>query len=119
MKTALLINQVSSDVDVNLSGIMDLSIEACDAGAQLVVLPEAALTGLINDDNPAHDLPLGQLISGPVTNILSALCCKRRVWLAIGLLEREGNQLFDSAILIAPDGNIRFKYRRMQPQWHG
>ena len=29
-------------------------------GEQLVVFPEAAVTGLISNDDPAHDLPLGQ-----------------------------------------------------------
>jgi predicted amidohydrolase len=84
-----------------------------------VVFGEAALTGLINNDDPSHDLPLGQPIPGPVTDMLLELTRERRVWLAIGMLEREGHSLYDSAVLLTPGGEIGLKYRRIQPQWHG
>jgi len=37
----------------------------------------------------------------------------------MGLLERDGECLYDSAVLLGPNGDIRLKYRRIQPQWHG
>jgi N-carbamoylputrescine amidase len=93
--------------------------EAADAGADLVLFPEAAPTGLINNDVPAHDLPLGQPIPGPATERLAALARERALCLATGLLEREGQCLYDSAVLLGPDGAIHLHYRRIQPQWHG
>ena len=119
LTVALLVNDVGHDQDENLAAIVALANEACDRGAQLLVLPEAALTGLVNDDNPAHDLPLGQTIPGPLTSALGALCAQRQVWLACGLLERAAGRLYDTAILLAPNGSIQLKYRRIQPQWHG
>ena len=77
------------------------------------------MTGLINNDDPSHDLPLGQTIPGPATDILGDLCSKGDVWLAIGLLERDENRLYDSAVLIDPNGKIQLKYRRISPGWHG
>jgi hypothetical protein len=47
-----------------------------------VVFPEAGLTGLINNDDPAHDLPLGREISGAVTDRLAPLARERQLWLA-------------------------------------
>jgi len=119
MKAALAVNRVIADIDANLRMIMNMVNEAADNKADLLVFAEAALTGLINDNNPSHDLPLGQPIPGPITDMLLELACERRVWLAIGMLEREGCSLYDSAILLTPDGEIGLKYRRIQPQWHG
>ena len=119
MWAALVIHRVLPDIDANLAAILHMANEAADAGADLVVFPEAALTGLINNDDPSHDLPLGQVIPGPVTDVLAGLARERHIWLAIGLLEREGHRLYDSAVLLTPDGDIGLKYRRIQPRWHG
>lgn len=119
MKVALVVNRILPDTDTNLTEILKLANEASDTGADLILFPEAALTGLINNDIPSHDLPLGQVIPGPVTEVLSQLTRKRGFWLAIGLLERDGDKLYDSAILMTPEGRIGLKYRRIQPQWHG
>lgn len=59
----------------------------------MVLFPEAALTGLINNDDPAHDLPLGEAIPGAATDALGAMARQRRIWLGIGVLEREGQRL--------------------------
>ena len=119
MRAALVVHRVTPDVDANLRSILSLVDQAADAGADLVLFPEAALTGLINNDHPARDLPLGQEIPGSVTDTLADLAQKRGIWLAIGLLERDGNQLYDAAVLSTPGGEIGLKYRRIQPQWHG
>ncbi len=119
MKAALVVNRVLPDINANLATILNMANEAADAGADLVVFPEAALTGLVNNDDPSHDLPLGQPIPGPVTDVLARLTRKRHIWLAIGVLERESNKLYDSAVLLTPDREIGLKYRRFTPQWHG
>ena len=67
MKAALAVNRVTTDTDANLKMITNMANEAADKQADLVVYAEAALTGLINDD-PSHDLPLGQPIPGPVAS---------------------------------------------------
>jgi len=85
----------------------------------MILFSEAALTGLINNDDPSHDLPLGQAIPGPATDNLSSFCRCHGVWMAIGMLEREDGRLFDSAVLLDPRGTVCLKYRRNQPQWHG
>jgi N-carbamoylputrescine amidase len=93
--------------------------QAADAQAELVLFPEAAATGLINDDDPEHDLPLGQTIPGPVTDRLGLVAERRGIHIAVGILERSGGALYDSAVLLGPDGWVILTYRRIQPQWHG
>ena len=119
MRVALVVPELTSDVSANLSGMKAAMLRAAEAGARLVVFPEATLTGLVNNDDPRHDLPLGQTIPGPATEDIAAMGVRLNVWTALGLLEKDGGELYDSAALIDPSGNIRLKYRRIQPQWHG
>lgn len=119
MKVALIVNRVLPDIGLNLEAVLSMARQAADDGAELVLFPEAALTGLINNDDPAHDLPLGQTIPGPVTDALADLSRDLCLWLAIGLLERAGGKLYDTAVFFSPDGNISLKYRRIHPGWHG
>jgi len=119
MRVALVVNRVQPDINANLAAILHMAHGAVDRGAELILFSEAALTGLVNNDDPSHDLPLGQPIPGPITDGLSELCSQREVWLAIGLLERDGNRLYDSALLLTPDGEIGLKYWRITPGWHG
>ena len=118
MKAALLVPRVTADPAANLDRVEQMTADAAGSGAGLVLLPEAVLTGLINNDDPAHDLPLGQAIPGPATERLGAVARLHSLWVGLGLFERDGDCLYDSAVLIAPDGSIALRYRRNQPQWH-
>jgi N-carbamoylputrescine amidase len=119
MKIALAVPRVKADLDSNLATVEMMAVQAARKGAGIVLFPEAVLTGLINNDDPAHDLPLGQVIPGPATNRLGDLCSRQGIWLAFGMLERDGSRLYDSAVLLKADGDIGLIYRRNQPNWHG
>lgn len=119
MKAALATFLVLGDSDANLAAMVNMTDEAADAGADLVLFPEAAVTGLINDDDPEHDLPLGVPVPGPATDSLAAVARRRSIYLGTGILERDGGRLYDSAVLLDPTGDLVLKYRRIQPQWHG
>lgn len=118
MKAGLVVNPVTTDIDSNLQTVISMTNEAVDRGSELVVFPEAALTGLIINGNPTHDIPLGEVIPGQVTEKLATLTHERGIYLAIGLLEVESGKLFDSAVLLGPEGNILLKYRRISKGWH-
>jgi N-carbamoylputrescine amidase len=119
MRAALIVNPVGTDEDENLQAVRGAVSSAAAAGANLVVLPETAITGLVNNGDPAHDLPLGKAIPGPLTDELAKLAQRCGLHLAIGLFERTGNALYDSAVLLSPQGHMLLHYRRIQPQWHG
>lgn len=119
MKAALVVNRVTSDINANLASIINTASECADAEIDLIVYPEAAITGLINDDNVVHDLALGQSIPGPYTDALTKVTKEKSIYLATGILEREGKKLYDSAILLTPSGEIALKYRRINAQWYG
>jgi len=119
MRAALVVSEISPDQDANLAAILKRTDEVAQADAEIVLFPEAALTGLANDDNPVHDLPLGQSIPGQITDTLAQKAQQHGIFLAIGLLEREQHKLYDSAVLFSPTGKIIIKYRRIDPRWHG
>ena len=119
MKAALLVPRITADRTANLDRPEQMTVDAATSGAELVLLPEAVLTGLINNDDPAHDLPLGQSVPGPATERLGAVAHLHSLWIGFGLIERAGDCLYDSAVLIAPDCSVALRYRRNQPQWHG
>jgi len=118
MKAALIVHRVVHDAEANLRTILRRVRQASIAGADLVLFAEAALTGLANNDHPTHDLALGVEVPGRVTERLSSAAVAHGVWLGLGLLEREGTHLYDTALLITPVGQLGLRYRRMQPQWH-
>lgn len=121
MKAALVVRQIlpADEVEANLADMVDWTRRAAREGGQVVCFPEAALTGLVITGESGRDLRLGQEVPGPVTERLGGVAREMGIYLATGLLEREGECLYDAAVVFGPDGEMVLKYRRIQPQWHG
>jgi len=81
----------------------------------LVLLPEASLTGYVS---PAGDFDLTRFaepLEGPTRAALAHLA-RRFDSLVVGpLIERAGEQLFNSVLGIAPDGSTLLHYRKHHP----
>lgn len=119
MRVALAVNRVTRDRDANLENIVHMTESAARRGADLVLFPEAALTGLINRDDPESDLPLGESIPGDLTARVAAMARGLGIFVGMGLLERAGGRLYDSALLFDREGRLALGYRRVSPGWHG
>ena len=115
MPAALVVHRVGDDRAYNQNALVRAAGQAADAGAELVLFSETALTGLVNTGDPAHDLPLGEPIPGPATETLGRIAGARGIWIGVGLFEREGDTLYDSAVLFDAEGAIAMKYRRISP----
>ena len=97
---------------------------AVDGGADLVVTPEGVLEGYVinevnEEENPeekAHMLEkfleLGEPIDGPYINKACLLADELNIYLVLGFLEHEGRLLYNTAILIDPEGEIIGKYSK-------
>ncbi len=118
MQIALGVPRLTADWQTNAAEMCKMTASAAQAGATLVMFSEAAVTGLVNTGTPQHDLALGQPVPGPATKTLADAARLHQVWVAFGLFECEYNSLYDTAVLIAPDGSLFSKYRRIDPHWH-
>ena len=119
MRAALVVNRVTADREHNLQEVLTGVSKAAAMGAELVMFPEAALTGLVNNDRPARDLGFGVDPRGPEVKAMAAMARSSRAHLAVGLLERAGSRLYDTAVLFSPDDTAPHVYRRITPGWHG
>lgn len=93
----------------NFARIENALQEAKTAGAELVCFPESCLLGWVNSD--AHQR--AQPIPGDDSRRLCGLAKRFGVFIGIGLDEKDGDCLYDSAILIDPQGQILLKHRKM------
>ena len=100
---------VDGESDDNRSRVGTAIIEAVEKGAQLVTFPETVLFGWVNPVAWEEAQP----IPGRDSDFLCRLAKKYGVWLSIGLEEKEGDQLYDSALLIDDQGQIVLKHRKI------
>jgi len=83
--------------------------EVKDAGADIACFPETTLLGWVNPD--AHKRACS--IPGEDSDRLCKLAGDYNLCLCIGLAEKEGRRLYDSAVLIDNNGNILLKHRKI------
>jgi predicted amidohydrolase len=93
----------------NLEFYSRLCEAACARRPQLVVLPEIALQWR----TPGHLLDLAVPAPGPETDVFAAISRRHRVRILLGLLERDGDAVYNSAVLISPDGIIDGRYHKI------
>src|SRR4051812_4198625 len=100
---------IREDKEQNLKKIEEFTREAAQAKAELVVFPECCITGYWFIRN----LSLDQLRSlaepvpnGPSTARIMALATRERITVGAGLVEREGNNFFNTYVVALPDGTV-------------
>lgn len=89
----------------NLDACLARMDEAATAGAQLLVLPECAIPGYMFD-SADEALPFAEEIPGQTTETLERECRRLGLHVVCGLLERDGDALRNTAVLVGPDGLI-------------
>ena len=84
--------------------------EAAAAGAQVVLLPECLDIGWTHPSARERATPIP---AGNTAARLIAAARRHRVYVCAGLVERAGPQLFNAAVLIDPDGDLRLHHRKI------
>jgi predicted amidohydrolase len=74
-------------------------------GAVLTVFPECAATGYCFD-TLVDARRIGQAVPGPATEVLARACKETHSYVVFGTLEVDGDDLFNAAVLVGPDGVI-------------
>jgi len=101
---------VHGDVAANLALIGRLLERGAAGGADLVVLPELATTGYAwaSADEAGR---LAEPVPGPATAWLTERCAEYGCYAVLGLVERAGRPLYNTAVLVGPDGLVG-RYRK-------
>jgi formamidase len=86
---------------------------------QLVIYHELVVPGLVqfvSTEKPDTWKQNAEPIPGPLTDHLCALARKTGQWLVPGsMYEKDGDQVYNTAVVISPQGEIVAKYRKMFP----
>ncbi len=98
----------------NLDHAETMVAKAAGLGAEICVLPECLDLGWATPEAPA----LAQPVPGSVSNRLCQIARAHKVWLVSGLTERDGDKIYNCAVLICPEGEIRAKHRKINILTH-
>lgn len=98
-------------VDANRARMLALLEEAAATGARLIVLPECATSGYNFPSLEAARRVAEPLPDGPTGRALLDACRRLGVYAVAGLLELDGEQVYNTALLAGPAGPIG-RYRK-------
>ena len=112
MKIAAVQMDVSlGQVDANLGHMIARLRETTAAGAYLTVFPECSVTGYCFESLD-EARPFAESIPGPVTDRMVAACVELSCYSVFGMLEADGNRVFNAAVLVGPSG-VLGTYRKV------
>jgi nitrilase len=121
---------IAFDQEQTLEKAADLTVDASRRGAQLVVFPEAFISGYPRGSTfgtvvgartaegreeyrrywaSAVDVP------GPAVDALGEMARQSGVYLVMGVTEREGGTLYCTVLFFAPTGRYLGKHRKLMP----
>jgi predicted amidohydrolase len=89
--------------DLNLQNVLQRLEDAARQRANLVVFPECALTGYCFTDFQ-EAWPLAEVIPGTSSAELARAAKELDCTAVLGLLERENDRIYNSAVVVGPDG---------------
>ena len=95
----------------NLTRCVELIRATADQGTNLIVFPEAMLTGYVYESLD-EALPFMETIPGPSTDRIMDCCRQSNIHVIIGLLEKDKEKYYNAAAFIGPSGLIG-KYRKL------
>ncbi len=90
--------------------VADETAAAADEGADLIVFPEAALTGYVFESRP-EALAAAVAADGPELGVVAAAAGAAGAWVVCGAIERDGDALYNTAFLVGPEGPVG-RYRK-------
>jgi predicted amidohydrolase len=114
MPTKIALAQIDitfADRERNFARMVEILHETASKAAKLTIFPEAALTGYcFNSLEEAR--PHAEPIPGPSTERMILVCRKLDAFVVYGLLEADGERLFNACALVGPSGIVA-SYRKI------
>ena len=108
---------VFRDISANLTTLESPVRSEVAQGTQLTIFPECFNTGSCFD-SLEDAMSLAETVPGPTTERIAKLCKELNTIVVCGMLEKSGAQLFNTAVLIGPEGLIG-SYRKIHLPYLG
>jgi N-carbamoylputrescine amidase len=96
-------------LDENMRLAEQAAVRAAEQKVDFLHLPEAADWGWLHQEARRDALP----IPGKYTEFLTELARRHKMWLSAGCLEKDGDKIYNSAVLIDRAGQIVLKHRKI------
>lgn len=108
---------VIGDINANLSLLDRMLREEVAHGTELTIFPECFSTGYCFDSLEDAQ-KFAESIPGPTTDRVAKLCAELKTFVVFGMLEKSGTDIFNTAVLIGPNGLIG-TYRKVHLPYLG
>lgn len=106
MIAAAQMNPQIGNREANLKSTLRLIDEAADHGADLIVLPELCNTGYAFASLQELDAAAEPVPGGHTTEAWLEKAIQKKIYIAAGIAEKEGTHIYNSAVVIGPEGFI-------------
>jgi predicted amidohydrolase len=106
----LQIHSRMKDTGGNLKEIRERVREVAEKKANLIIAPELALNGELFKMEDWESA--AQTIPGSATEEIGAAAKKANAYVIFGMVERSGSDLYNSAAVLSPQGNLVARYRK-------
>ncbi len=93
----------------NLGRAAEMIREAASQGCRIAVLPECLDLGWTHPSA----LELAEPIPGRTSGELCRAACEAGIYVVAGLTERDEDRIYNTAVLISPEGRILLKHRKI------
>ncbi|MBI3856271.1 MAG: carbon-nitrogen hydrolase family protein [Planctomycetes bacterium] len=97
------------DKSANLGELYHCIEEAAASKCDVVALPECSLAGWLSSSARSA----AEVIPGPLTQTFKEAAKRHRLAIVVGLEEREGGRLYNSAVMFDRDGEILARHRKI------
>ena len=121
---------VAFDTPACLDKLADYAGRAAAAGVRLVLFPEAfvpaypkgldfgarvGMRSAAGRDDFRRYFDAAIAVPGPETARIGAVAAEHRLFVVVGVIERDGGTLYCTALTFAPDGALLGKHRKLMP----
>jgi nitrilase len=118
------------DTPATVERALGLMADAAGRGAQLLVFPEAFIGGYpkgadfhiyLGGRTPAGRAEFKRYfdaavtVDGPEIARLAKAAAQHRMYVVVGIIERDGGTLYCTAVYLGPDGQVLGKHRKLMP----
>ncbi len=105
---------IVGEKDRNVKHSLEMIGKAADNGAKLLVLPELCNSGYVFNSRDEAFALAEAIPDGPTTQAWIKVAKERGLYIVAGISEREGDCLYNSSVVVGPEGYIG-TFRKVHP----